>query len=112
MSYIIRNIRPSVVHIPDAGLRLDSGETAIVETLTPQMDELLADRALEVINPPAGSVPLAAEPVTAESSAETEPSAAAEIESAPVEPAEPEVPVKKTRKSGATLALEQPDEAA
>lgn len=108
MSYIIRNIRPSVVHIPDAGLRLDSGETAIVDTLTPQMDELLADRSLEVINPPAGSVPVAAEPVIAESSEETEPITVVETE----EVAAAEVPVKKTRKTGATLSLEQPDEAA
>jgi hypothetical protein len=46
MSFTIRNIRPSVLHIPDSGLRLDSGETAIVEMLSPQMEVLVANQAL------------------------------------------------------------------
>jgi hypothetical protein len=46
MSLTIRNIRPSVLHIPDSGLRLDSGETAIVEMLSPQMEVLVANQAL------------------------------------------------------------------
>jgi hypothetical protein len=50
VSYTIRNIRPSVLHIPDSGLRLDSGQTASVETLSPQMLALLEARALEAIS--------------------------------------------------------------
>ncbi|MHB9129966.1 MAG: hypothetical protein ACYDBB_02615 [Armatimonadota bacterium] len=50
MRYTIRNIRPSVLHVPDAGLRLDSGQTAVVETLSPQMLSLLEARALEAIS--------------------------------------------------------------
>lgn len=50
MSYVIRNIRPSVIHIPDAGLRLDPGQKVVVEKLSSQMDELLAIRALETIS--------------------------------------------------------------
>ena len=42
MSYTIRNIRPSVLHIPDAALRLESGQAAVVTTLSPQMGELVA----------------------------------------------------------------------
>ena len=58
MSFTIRNVRPSVLHIPDSGLRLDSGQTASVETLSPQMLALLEERALEAIShDPAPSTP-------------------------------------------------------
>jgi len=49
MRYTLRNMRPSVVQIPDAGLRLDAGQTVTVEMLSPQTEDLLAQRALEVI---------------------------------------------------------------
>jgi len=49
MSYTIRNIQPSVLFVPDAGLRLESGQTAVVTALTPQMQSLLTLRALEVV---------------------------------------------------------------
>ncbi|HOS44731.1 MAG TPA: hypothetical protein PK794_13665 [Armatimonadota bacterium] len=49
MSYTIRNIRPSVLYIPDAALRLESGQAAVVTTLSPQMGELVALRAIEVV---------------------------------------------------------------
>ncbi len=51
MSYTIRNIQPSVLFVPDAGLRLESGQTAVVDMLTPQMQSLLTLRALEVVMP-------------------------------------------------------------
>lgn len=50
MRYVLRNLRPSVVQIPDAGLRLDAGQRLTVETLSPQTEDLLAQRALEVIS--------------------------------------------------------------
>ena len=97
MSYVIRNIRPSVLHIPDADVRLDSGETAIVESLSPLMEELLANRALEAISsdpdPPVATPAVEATPLT--------PGA--------TEPAIPVVPEKKTRKGSATPEPEQPN---
>jgi len=70
MSYTIRNIRPSVLHIPDAGQRLDSGQIAIVETLSPQMLSLLEERALEVVAhdpaPPAPPVAVPSKPAAEE----------------------------------------------
>lgn len=50
MRYILRNVRPSVVQIPDAGLRLEAGQRVTVEMLSPQTEELLAQRALEVVS--------------------------------------------------------------
>ena len=49
MSYTIRNIRPSVLHIPDADLRLDSGQAVVVAMLTPQMGALVDAQAIEVV---------------------------------------------------------------
>lgn len=49
MRYTIQNTRPSVLHIPDAALRLAPGEIRGVETLTPQMGVLLASQALTVV---------------------------------------------------------------
>lgn len=70
MSYTIRNIRPSVLHIPDAGLRLDSGQTAVVVSLTPQMETLVTERALEAFSrdptPPAPAVTVQNKPATEE----------------------------------------------
>lgn len=70
MSYTIRNIRPSVLHIPDAGLRLDSGQTAVVASLTPQMEMLVSERALEAFSsdptPPAPVVTAPSKPSTEE----------------------------------------------
>lgn len=70
MSYTIRKIRPSVLHIPDSGLRLDSGQTASVETLSPQMLSLLEERALEAIShdpaPPTPAVGAPQKPVPEE----------------------------------------------
>lgn len=118
MSYVIRNIRPSIILIPDAGLRLDSGETAIVETLSSQMQELLANRALEAISsdpdPPVATVPVEEDSVAAEVTSVTEESTPDEVISvAPdvttVDATAPVVPEKKTRKASATPAPEQPD---
>ena len=50
MSYTIRNIQPSVLFVPDAGLRLEFGQTAVVHTLTSQMQSLLTLNALEVVS--------------------------------------------------------------
>jgi hypothetical protein len=68
MNFTIRNIRPSVLHIPDSGLRLDSGETAVVEMLSPQMEVLVANQALVFLaasepDSPAVIVPVEIEPV-------------------------------------------------
>ena len=52
MRYILRNLRPSVVLVPDAALRLEAGQTVTVSALTPQLRGLLAVRALEVVTPP------------------------------------------------------------
>ena len=49
MPYTIRNARPSVLHIPDAGVRLEAGQTTVVTALTPQMGSLLTARVLEVV---------------------------------------------------------------
>jgi len=121
MSYVIRNIRPSIIHIPDAGLRLDSGETVVVETLSLQMQELLANRALEAISsdpdPPVATAPVEEEPVTAEVTVVTESTASVEAASetpdvtTAVEPTIPVVTEKKTRKSAAmTAESEKPDD--
>lgn len=100
MSYVLRNIHPSVIHIPDAGLRLDSGQTAVVESISPQMEELLVNRALEAIStdpdPPAATVPV-----------DETPPVAPEV----TEPATQVATVKKTRKSSAAAESEQPDDA-
>jgi len=50
MSYTIRNIQPSVLFVPAAALRLESGQTAVVHTLTSQMQSLLTLHALEVVS--------------------------------------------------------------
>lgn len=50
MRYTLRNVRPSVVQIPDVGLRLEAGQRVTVETLSPQTEDLLARRALEVVS--------------------------------------------------------------
>jgi len=52
MAYILRNLRPSVVFVPDAALRLAPGDTVTVRALTPQLRGLLTARALEVVTPP------------------------------------------------------------
>jgi hypothetical protein len=118
MSYVIRNIHPSVIHIPDVGLRLDSGQTAIVETLSPQMQELLANRALEAISsdpdPPVATVPVEEDSVVAEVTPVTEESTPDEVISmasdvTAVDSTAPVVPEKKTRKASATTTPEQPD---
>ena len=49
MAYTIRNRQPSVLFIPDADLRLETGQTAEVAALTPQMASLLSVRMLEVM---------------------------------------------------------------
>ncbi len=49
MSYTIRNIRPSVLHIPDAAMRLESGQAVVVAMLTPQMGPLVEAQAIEVV---------------------------------------------------------------
>ena len=131
MSYVIRNIRPSIIYLPDAGLRLDSGQTTVVETLSPQMQELLANQALEAISSdpdsPAAPVPapVGEAPATADTSAESP--APVPIDAVPVatpvdesaapvappvdESAAPVVTEKKTRKSGiATIPSEQSDD--
>lgn len=94
MGYVIRNIHPSVIHIPDADMRLDSGQTAIVEALSPQMEALLAQRALEAISddpyPPV--VP-------------------AHTDETPVTPDIPASPGKKGRKSSAPTEPESSDDA-
>lgn len=121
MSYVLRNIRPSVIHIPDAGLRLDSGQTAIVDTLSPQMDALLANRALEAIssdpNPPVATVPVAEESVAAEVTAMTESATSVDavVETPEMttatEPTISVATVKKMRKSSAAAESEKPDDA-
>lgn len=131
MSYVIRNIRPSVIYLPDAGLRLDSGETTVVETLSPQMQELLANQALEAISsepdPPVAPMPAPVEeaPATVDTFAESP--SPVPIDAVPVAPpveesavpvvppveesAAPVVTEKKTRKSGmATIPSEQSDD--
>ena len=49
MPYKLGNRRPSVLHIPDAGLRLEPGGTTTVPTLTPQLQGLLAMQAVEIV---------------------------------------------------------------
>ena len=62
MAYTIRNVRPSVLHIVDADLRLESGQTAVVPALTPQMQSLLTLRALEVVTHDGPSAPIITPP--------------------------------------------------
>jgi len=38
----LKNVRPGVLIIPDAGLRLDPGEEADVQSLTPQIEAALS----------------------------------------------------------------------
>ena len=117
MSYVIRNIHPTVLYLPDAGLRLESGQTAVVETLSPQMEELLANRALEAISsdpdPPVATMPVEDAPMAADTSGPASPTPVDEVSVAPPvdEPAVPVVTEKKTRKSGiATIPSEQSDD--
>ncbi len=49
MHYTIRNSRLSVLHIPDAAVRLEPGQTIGVDTLSPQMEVLVGVGALEVV---------------------------------------------------------------
>ena len=49
MRYTICNRRPVVLHIPDAWLRLDPGQTVTVDTLTPQIGVLIQAQALELV---------------------------------------------------------------
>lgn len=86
MSYTIRNIRPSVLHIPDAGVRLEPGQTAAVETLSPQMAELLESQTLVAV-----------------SSDPTPPQAPSTVDT-PVASIAPVVPEKKPGKTGGTAA--------
>jgi hypothetical protein len=64
MHYTIRNSRPSVLHIPDAALRLEPGQTVGVTALSPQMEMLVGAGALEVVvsqaTPPTAPEPLPA----------------------------------------------------
>ncbi|MHB9129744.1 MAG: hypothetical protein ACYDBB_01470 [Armatimonadota bacterium] len=117
MSYVIRNIHPTVLYLPDAGLRLESGQTAVVETLSPQMEELLANRALEAISsdpdPPVAAVPVEDAPMAADTSEPASPTSVDEVSvaSSVDEPAVPVVTEKKTRKSGIPSAKpEQTDD--
>ena len=72
MRYTIRNVQPSVLFIPDADLRLDAGQTAVVATLTPQMASLLAISVLEVVaNDVPASVPVVTPPSLDELSQDT-----------------------------------------
>ncbi|MHB9023071.1 MAG: helix-turn-helix domain-containing protein [Armatimonadota bacterium] len=48
MPYNVRNTRPSVVHIPDVGLRIDPGQRVTVTVLSPQLTHLVAFGALVV----------------------------------------------------------------
>jgi len=118
MSYVIRNIRPSVIHIPDAGLRLESGQTAIIETLSPQMEELLAQRALEAISsdpdPPVASTPVDEDAIAADATAVAESPAPVDATSETPDATQlttTVATVKKTRKSSATAASEPSDDA-
>ena len=52
MAYILRNLRRTVVFVPDAALRLAPGETVTVRALTPQVRGVLAAGVLEVVAPP------------------------------------------------------------
>jgi len=86
MSYTIRNIRPTVLHIPDADLRLESGQVAVVATLSPQMGELVALQAIEVV---ASDLPrIVPDVVTA-------------LPEAPPPPADPPVPKRGGRAAAA-----------
>lgn len=57
MPYHLRNSRPSPLHIPDAGLRLEPGQQVIVASLTPQLTSLLAIGALALVSTPLAPVP-------------------------------------------------------
>jgi len=80
MRYTIRNLRPSVLHIPDAALRLTPGQTTVVGNLTSQMGALVAAQALEVVVadpiPPAPPVPTVPIQPTGEEKRGRKPSAA------------------------------------
>jgi len=115
MPYTIRNARPSVLFIPDADLRLEAGQTAVVTVLTPQMQSLLAFRALDVITHERPS-PV---PVITPSVAEEQPVPAIEEQSSRDEtldtgaPASPLTEEKRRgRKAAArTLTMEENDDA-
>lgn len=66
MLYIVRNQRPSPLHIPDAGLRLEPGETVTVAALSPQLVQLSALGLVAITasspTPPPAPVPLAVAP--------------------------------------------------
>ncbi len=63
MHYTIRNGRPAVLHIPDAAVRLEPGQTIGVNALSAQMEALVGVGALEVVAsdpiPPAAPEPVA-----------------------------------------------------
>jgi len=99
MSYVIRNLHPSVIHIPDARLRLNAGQTAVMETLTPQIETLLVNRTLEIMASNSDS-PEAIMPVDGEC-----------IASEVTEPAMPAIAEKKNRKSVTATKSEQSDDA-
>ncbi|MHB9023464.1 MAG: hypothetical protein ACYC7E_04735 [Armatimonadota bacterium] len=123
MHYTIRNIRPSVLLIPDVHLRLESRQTATVTALSPQMGTLLGMRALEVVaSDPLPPTPVEETPAPPVASTLVEESPDPPVASTPVEDTavvseitEPPAPVtteKKTRKSITTTAvLEQSDDA-
>jgi hypothetical protein len=88
MRTMIRSLRPSVVHIPDAGLRLEPGQTRAVEVLTPQIEALLAAGALQVVPVAVAPRPAAVEPEpVAPSVVEETPVAPPSADSEPVAPA-------------------------
>ncbi len=53
----VKNVRPGLLLIADAGLKLTPGGTASVETLTPQMNRCIEDGLLTRIEPLTGPEP-------------------------------------------------------
>jgi hypothetical protein len=53
----VKNVRPGLLLIADAGLKLTPGGTASVETLTPQMNRCIEDGLLTRIEPVTGPEP-------------------------------------------------------
>ena len=47
----VKNVRPGILLIADAGLKLGPGETASVDNLTGQMERCVADGLLARIEP-------------------------------------------------------------
>jgi len=62
MPYIVRNQRPSPLHIPDAGLRLEPGETVTVTALSPQLAQMSALGIVAITSTALAPVPLAVAP--------------------------------------------------